>query len=68
MTLHVKEHGELGEEADLIVDRMINMLVRELRENYGQTVPTDDRLADVELTIRNFVWDHVPKARGNLSI
>lgn len=64
MTLSVKERGELNEEADLLVDRMFNMMVRELRECYGTTIPTDDRLADLELRVRNFIWDHVPKARG----
>lgn len=63
MTLHVKPRGDLGEEADLLVDRMFNMLVRDLRECYGTTVPTDDRLADLETSVRNFIWDHVPKAR-----
>jgi hypothetical protein len=67
MTLHVKELGGLGEEADLIVDRMFNLLVKELRANYGKTVPTDDRLYDVELTVRNFIYTHCPEARGDLT-
>ena len=64
MTLYNRELGDLGEEADLLVDRMFNMLIRELRECYGSDVPTDDRLYDVEITVRNFIWQHCPKARA----
>ena len=63
MTLMVEEMGDLEEEADLLVDRMFNMLVRELRDCYGTSVPSDDRLADIENRVRNFIWKHVPKAR-----
>jgi hypothetical protein len=63
MTLTVKQRGDLDEDADMLVDVLMSKLVRDLREAYGQTVPTDDRLADVENTLRNFIWDHVPKAR-----
>jgi hypothetical protein len=64
MTLYNREVGELGEEADLLVNRMFNMLVRELRENYGTSVPADDRLYDVEIVVRNYIWRYCPKARA----
>lgn len=64
MTLHVAIPDDLAEGADRLVDEIINRLVRGLRETYGTTVPTDDRLADIENTVRCFIWKHVPAARG----
>ncbi len=65
MTLTIKAPGELNEEADLLVDRMFNMLVRELKDCYGTSVPTDDhRLADVENDVRRFIWNHCPRTRA----
>lgn len=63
MTLQVKEKGELGQSADRLVSDMFDDLVHGLREHYGAQVPTDGRLAELEIRVRNFIWDHVPEAR-----
>jgi hypothetical protein len=68
MTLYDCELGDLDNDADLLVDRIFNTLIRELRARYGTTVPTDDRLADVEIAVRNLIYQHVPKARARYNV
>lgn len=64
MTLRFKDRrDDLSPTVENVVSDVLDELQESLNIHFAQAIPSDDRLANVELFLLQTIYDHVPAAR-----